>query len=192
MNHSTDRNRLTLEQAVWSVFRTRAATELRLLNEHLPLSRRLERREIDRIADDLLHAVQRTPKLRNASLLDKTMWTASAVLVRAIRGRRRMKQTASGAPLWNRKAGDEGKVSEGDLGTARRRGNQAEIEIPGRSCTDKKDKSRVAAGHLQNTRSTDTDREPGSTGRPRDELRTDGIDAGRSLGREPAAQAPEC
>lgn len=92
-----DKDRLTLEQAVWRVFRTRAVSELRLLNEHLPRSQRLERREVDRLVDDLVLAVRRMPRWRNASLLDRAMWTASAVLVRAIRQRRQRKRAVAGS-----------------------------------------------------------------------------------------------
>ena len=88
MSASAEQSRLTIEQAV-DRFRARVVAEFRLLNEHLPRSRRLDRGEIERLVVDLLFAVRETPKRRNASLLDKAVWLASGVLVHAIRRRSR-------------------------------------------------------------------------------------------------------
>ena len=88
MSPSVDQGGSTIEQAVERC-RARAVSELRLLNEHLPLSRRLDRAEIDRLVDNLLFAVRETPRQRNASLFDKAVGMASGVLVHAIRRRNR-------------------------------------------------------------------------------------------------------
>ena len=86
MNRPVEQGCLTLEQAVERL-RGRVVSELRLLNEHLPKSRRLERGEIDRLVDNLLFAVRETPKRRNASLLERAVCMASGVLVHRIRRR---------------------------------------------------------------------------------------------------------
>lgn len=93
LNRPVEQACLTLEQAVERL-RGRVVSELRLLNEHLPRSRRLERGEIDCLVDDLLFAVRETPKRRNASLLEKTILMASGVLVH--RTRRRDKRRIGG------------------------------------------------------------------------------------------------
>lgn len=95
MEPANDQGRLTFEQAAGR-FRARTVSELRALNEHLPRSMRLERREVDGLVDDLLCTVAETAKRRNASLLDKTVWR----LVRAVRPPNRRTSTArSMAPL---------------------------------------------------------------------------------------------
>ena len=189
MNYSTDRSHLTSEQAVWSVFRSRAVSEFRLLNRHLPHSQRLERREINRLVEDLLHAVRQTPKLRNASMLDKTIWTASAVLVRAVRRRTRTTETTLDVPLRSRKPGEERNVSKGDPGAARLRGGHTRSEIPNRAIADNGDESRGPIGRLRNVRSAAGDGGPGSTARNRDQHRAGMVERIES---EPTAQAPEC
>ena len=88
MSPSVDQGGSTIEQAVERC-RARTVSELRHLNEHLPLSRRLDRAEIDRLVDNLLFAVRETPRQRNASLFDKAVGMASGVLVYAIRRRNR-------------------------------------------------------------------------------------------------------
>lgn len=112
MSPPDKRGRLTVDQAVGR-FRAQVVAELRVLNEHLPRSRRLERAEIDRLIDNLLYALRETPKRRNASLLDKAVWVASDVLVQAIRRRGRRKAAGS-ITHWDRQAVDGGERVQGD------------------------------------------------------------------------------
>lgn len=113
MNYPTEEKRLSIEQVVGRLH-ARTLSELRLLNEHLPQSMRLERMEIDRLADDLLFAVRETPKRRNASLFHKAVWMASDLLVHATRQRSRRRNDVGALAHWNRQAVHEAGHSKGD------------------------------------------------------------------------------
>jgi hypothetical protein len=96
---------LTAEEAI-ERFRARAIAELRILDEHLPRSRRLDRREIERLVDNLLFAHSETAKRRHASLFDKAVWMAGGVLVHALRRRARRRTAPGTAVHWYREARD--------------------------------------------------------------------------------------
>ncbi len=115
MDSSVEPGRLTIEQAV-ERFRARTVSELRVLNKYLPQSMHLERKEIDRLVENLLSAMHETPKRRNASLLDKAVWMASGVLAHAIRHRSRRRKRPGATVYWTRHAVDEGGRPKGDTG----------------------------------------------------------------------------
>lgn len=91
INLSTKGERLSIEQAMERL-RSRATTEIKALNEHLPLSRRLERKEIHRLVDDLLFAVRDMLKRKKGSPLNRAFRVAMALCVRTIRQRSRRRK----------------------------------------------------------------------------------------------------
>lgn len=84
---SASRGPLSYHQAM-ERFRLRTVSELWLLNAHRPARQRWERREMDRLVDSLLAAINETAKPRDASLAEKTAQAAKDMLVRAFRRRR--------------------------------------------------------------------------------------------------------
>lgn len=88
MKSAINHSRLTTEQAV-GLFRAHTVSGLRALNEQLPRSQRLERREIERLVDDLLFAVRDAPRQRDASPLTKAIWLATSIMRPARRGSHR-------------------------------------------------------------------------------------------------------
>ena len=80
MNHPIEPDHVTVEQSL-ERFRVQVSSELKLLNEHLPQSLRLERREANRLVGDLMLALQRTLERRNASLIDVAFLQARDLLM---------------------------------------------------------------------------------------------------------------
>ncbi len=62
------------------LFRAHTVSGLRALNEQLPRSQRLERREIERLVDDLLFAVRDAPRQRDASPFRRVIWMATSMM----------------------------------------------------------------------------------------------------------------
>ena len=143
MNPPDEQGRLTVEQAI-DRFRARVVAEFRVLNQHLPRSRHLERGEIDRLADNLLFAVRETPMRRNASLLNKAVWMASGVLVHAIRRRGRRRKAAGATTHWNRQAVDGGEQPQADMGASALPLTQEHLENVDAAAIGAEDGSRVA------------------------------------------------
>jgi hypothetical protein len=80
MTYPVEIEHMTIEQSL-ERFRVQVASKLKLLNEHLPQSLRLERREANRLVGDLMLALQRTLERRNASLIDVALLQARDLLM---------------------------------------------------------------------------------------------------------------
>jgi hypothetical protein len=106
MTHSLEPESLTIEEAL-ERFRGRTAAELKLLNAHLPKSLRLERREANRLVDDLMYALRKTLERRNASLFDMALLQARDLLVWPTGLRRRSNKFAANKAAQNWKLRDQ-------------------------------------------------------------------------------------
>ena len=93
---STGANELTAELSIAS-FRARSVAKLWALNNRMPRSERLDRREIDRLVEELFIAFPEAPKRRGTPTLKTILWLTGKFYLRAIGLRRRTKR--AGAPI---------------------------------------------------------------------------------------------